>query len=119
MYGLPDDFSTDFLLGRNLEQICINENQVYFHFDNQLFITVEGTYAYQNVESEAGELLIEVPRFDANVLQLLGSSVRKCASSPDGTLNLSFDNGQTLTMLDSSREFESYQIRYKDLIIIV
>lgn len=119
MYGLPDDFNTDFLLGRSLEQVCINENQVYFHFDKGLHIRIESAYAYRRVESDAIELLIEVPTFNANVLQLLGSSILQAAGTQDGTLILEFDKGQTLKIFDTSPNYESYTSDFDGKIIIV
>lgn len=119
MFGLPDDFDCDFLLGRILEQICINENTIYFHFDNRVFITVESAYAYVGSERGAGEQLSEIPTFDVNVLRLLGSSVREATGTSDGTLILMFETGQALKIFDTSRQYESYKIDFNDKTIVV
>jgi hypothetical protein len=40
MYGLPKNFSPARLVGRILEMICFNENQLYLHFDEKLAVMV-------------------------------------------------------------------------------
>lgn len=119
MYGLPNDFKTDFLIGRNLEQICINETQVYFHFNDKLFITVEGAFVYQSAEPDANEVFVKVPGFNVKVMELLGSSVIQASCTTEGTLNLVFPGGQTLKILDISDSYESYMIDHDGVSIIV
>lgn len=119
MYGLPMNFSATFLNGRTLEQICFNQNQISLHFDSEVTITIESAFAHQQPESEEEVKLLEVPVLQSDLMQLLGRSVSRASGTDDGTLVLVFENGHTLKCFDTSREFESYQIRHGTSVIIV
>lgn len=119
MYGLPKDFSGEFLIGHSLEQICFNQNQVSLHFDGDIGITIEGSFSHLRSDSDLGEQVFDVPVSQSDLMLLLGSSISEAGGGKDGTLNLKFENGHTLRCFDKSREFESYQIRHgKDVIIV-
>lgn len=114
MYGLPEDFNTDFLLERTLERVCINENQFCFHFGKGLFITVESAYSLQGGDSDDVEILTEVPAFNSNVLQLLGSSIRQGSTTPDGTLVMELIADKRLRF--SIRPANTNRIKYGTMI---
>ena len=117
MYRLPKDFDASFFVGRRIELICFGENTVSFHFNDDLLVTVESAFAY--VDRDGAEQLSEIPAVGTNVLKLLGKSVRQSTGSDDGTLNLAFENGDTLKILDTSDQYESYKIGLGDDTIIV
>jgi hypothetical protein len=113
MHGLPKDFDGTFFIGRTLEMVCFNENQVYLHFDAKLTITIESAFAYKD------ELLVKVPVHDSNLMELLGSSVLTWQGDKDGTLSLTFERGRTLKVYDTTKQYESYTISYEGKVIIV
>jgi len=89
-------------------QITVGIFQVIFTFDEQVSITVESEFRFGSPNScfwRAGE-----PEAAAPVLRLLGTRVGQVRNQTDGTLDMSFSNGDSLTILDSSKEFESYTI---------
>ena len=113
MYGLPLDFDAKFLVGRNLEQICFNQNQIALHFDDDLSIIVESALSHESSQSLSDARVVEVPVSDSDLMQLLGFSVSDASGDKDGTLTLVFDNGHTLKCYDTSHEYESYKIAYR------
>src|SRR6187200_144915 len=46
MKKIPEDFDANIFVGRTLEMICFNANQIYFHFDHHLFITAETSFTF-------------------------------------------------------------------------
>jgi len=118
MHRLPPDFDGEFLVGRLLEQVCFNENQVSFRFDDDVAITIEGAYSYQDNSLAVPVPTIHVPAATSNLMQLLGHSVSSVKATQDGTLLLFFDNDHVLRCFDTPN-FESYQIRHGAHVIIV
>ncbi len=55
----------------------------------------------------------------ARTLALLGATIKNFESNENGTLALTFSNGHRLTMLDPSKEYESYDITRPGQTIIV
>jgi hypothetical protein len=117
MYGLPKDFNAARLVGRNLELICFNENQVYLHFDGKLTIMVESKLSYQD-NPELAPRTIEIPILQSNLMQLLGHSITDASGNNEGTLTMEFDNGHILQCLDQPH-YEAYQIKQGDEELIV
>lgn len=106
MYGLPKDFDGSFLVGRTLEMVCFSQNQVYLHFDDDIIITVERALSYNTAQ------VVDVPVQDSSLMGLVGSAVSVVQGGTDGTLSLPFDNGQTVKVYDTSKQYESYSISY-------
>jgi hypothetical protein len=55
----------------------------------------------------------------ARTLSLLGATIERFECRDNGTLFLVFSNGQRLTLLDSSKEYESYDITRPGETIVV
>jgi len=117
MYKLPQDFDCSFFLDKILEQVCINENQITFHFDCQIWITTETQFAYRTASGETN--MCEVPSLGGDYLGILGATVTASTSDSSGTLRLSFKNGCALEFLDTSDEYESYHINFDGKTITV
>ena len=116
MYGLPADFDGGFFVGRVLEQVCFNENQISLRFDSDVGITIEGAYAYQDTPVAEDARTLHVPASSSSLMQLLGHSVSRVENTREGTLSLFFDNA--LRCFDTPH-YESYQIRHGARVIIV
>jgi hypothetical protein len=113
MYGLPKDFDGSFLVGRTLEMVCFNQNQVYLHFDSDITITIESAFSYKT------EQVIDVPVQESNLMEMLGSTVSVAQGDANGTLSLLFNNGEALKVYDTTKQYESYTIAYGGKVIIV
>ncbi len=98
-------------MGKTLEQVCFTENQVSLNFDGEVNITIESSYSYHRGASESGDRVIVIPTSESDLMKLLGYSISKVEASKDGTLSLTFTNGDLFKCFDTSPNFESYHIR--------
>jgi hypothetical protein len=112
MYGLPDDFKTDFLCGRTLNFVSFVKYQVYLHFSGECTISVEGEIALDKGERQG------LPCSVLCLFQLIDQQIVSASSQTDGTLSLVFDNGSTLHIHDSDKRFEAYNITERGELII-
>jgi hypothetical protein len=113
MYGLPKDFDGSMLVGRVLEMVCFNKNQVYLHFDGKTSIMIESAFSYDS------DQILELPIKESSIMVLLEASVLEAKGDNNGTLSLVFSNGQTVKVYDTSKKYESYSINYGGKVIIV
>src|SRR5262245_33308849 len=100
MYGLPEDFDGMFLLGRELEQICFTKNQVSLHFGEQIEITIEGSFSYEEAPRAITAVVSRLPLRQSDLMKLLGAVVSGVRGTREGTLQLDFDNGHRLSCFD-------------------
>ena len=120
MHGLKKETDLSFLAGRELIQVAIGSFQVQFHFDEDVAISVEAEFRYFDGQrewawrQEPGSPLVAV-----RTVAMLGASITSFESTENGTLALTFSNGHHLTMVDSCKEYESYDITRPGHTIIV
>jgi hypothetical protein len=120
MHGLKKKIDLSFLTGRELIQVAIGSFQVQFRFDEDVAVSVEAEFRYFDGQEEW------IWRQEPSSLQvagrtvaMLGASITSFESSENGTLALTFSNGHRLTIVDSFKEYESYDITRPGHTIIV
>lgn len=118
MYGLDMRVDLSFLNGREVLQVAIGVHEVIFRFDGDVSITVEGAFSYAS-GGELSKWSPGAPQAAAPALRLLGQTVRAVQGHRDGMLEVEISNGDRLTILDASKEFESYQISAPGRTIVV
>jgi hypothetical protein len=112
MYGLPPETDLAFLVGSRLEQVAIGENEIIFRFELSVSINVQGDFS---IGPEGSEVDFESSRAAADrAAALLSHVVAEESHTLAGDLVLKFDNGILLTIRDSSKQYESYEIRRGD-----
>lgn len=120
MYGLSKDIDLSFLNGRELVQVAIGVYQVQFGFDEDVRISVESYFGYSDGQ---GEWIWRpepgASQIAARTVALLGSSIQGFQAHEDGTLILTFHGGQRITILDNSKQYESYDITLPGRTIVV
>lgn len=113
MRGLPDNIDLSFFVGKTLESVTFGYYVIHFLFSDSVSITLESSYQQQEAgEAEQGKLALwrKLPVSESKLMQLIKHSVVSATGSMDGTMVLKFDDGQVLTLFDSSApQFESYQ----------
>ena len=120
MYGLKKEIDLSFLTGRELIQVAIGSFQVQFHFDEDVAVSVEAEFHYFDGQKEwIWRQEPSSPQVAGRTVAILGASVTNFQSSENGTLVLNFSNGHRLTIVDSSKEYESYDITRPGQNIIV
>jgi hypothetical protein len=120
VYGLRKDIDLSFLNAREVIQVAIGVYQIQFGFDEDVIISVEGQFNYFDGQEES----IWKPepgaaQIAARTVALLGATIQSFEGHEDGTLTLTFSNGQRLTILDSSKQYESYDITRPGETIVV
>lgn len=109
MHGLPTDFNLGTFVSKALEQVCFTENQVSFHFSDDVSVTVEGPLSYA-VVGQRESTKTEPPIVRSDLMRLLGARVTAATGNVEGTLTLEFDGGGIIRCYDDSKAAESYHI---------
>jgi hypothetical protein len=118
MYGLPRDFDATVFVGRELITISFSANTIHLAFSDNISITLTSSFVYCDASSDAC-LNQTIPVRSSNLMHLIGQTVDTATATPDGTLALVFDNGNSLTCLDDLQNYESYSICIGDREIFV
>jgi hypothetical protein len=118
MYGLPKDVDLRFLNGIELQQICIGLHDVILNFTDQVTITVQTRFIHKSCLQFSGKEEV-IPLSACTLPTLLGKQITSFTNEINGTLVLTFSNGETLTLVDDSPDYESYVITHSDQIIVV
>jgi Family of unknown function (DUF6188) len=120
MYGLRKEIDLGFLSARELIQVAIGVYQIQFGFDEDVIIYVESQFNYFDGQQEwTWKPEPGAAQIAARTVSLLGARIQNFEGQENGTLTLTFSNGQRLTLADSSREYESYQITRPGATIVV
>jgi Family of unknown function (DUF6188) len=120
MYGLSKDIDLSFLNHREVGQVAVGVYQIIFGFDEDVRIFVESQFNYFDGQDEwIWKPEPGAEQIAARTLALLGATIESFESCEDGTLALLFSNGHRLTILDSSKEYQSYDITRPGLTIVV
>ena len=118
MYGLPKDLDLSFLKDAILLQVCIGENEVILNFDKGISITIESRFCFRSTSGNES-IFEDAPSSAAFLVELLSDSITDVLGHLDGTLRLSFDTGETLSIYDDNAEYESYLIKHGEIVIVV
>jgi hypothetical protein len=120
MYGLSKDIDLTFLNGRQVEQVAIGANEIIFGFDEDVRISAYSQFSYFDGRKEwIWKPEPGTAKIAARSSSLLGATIQTFEGREDGTLTLTFSNGQRLTVLDTSSEYESYLITRSGETIVV
>ena len=109
MYSIPSNPDLNGVIGSPLVQICFGEHDLQFHFDSGAWIGSQSSVEH----SEGGVLLTswgENGIVGAAFQSLLGKAANAFAVPNEKKLELHFENGQILALLDDSEQFESFQV---------
>jgi hypothetical protein len=118
MYGLPAGVDLSFLVGATLIQLCVGENELILNLHPDISVMVASVVEFDGLSdcvSEPGDPSKAILK----LLPLLGHEVAGVRGSTDGTLEVLWDTGERMRIMDSWREFESYTIRQGDHMIVV
>ncbi|MGD0020414.1 MAG: DUF6188 family protein [Candidatus Limnocylindrales bacterium] len=125
MNGLPADTDVSFLVGAELVQVCIGQNEVILHFlpagdptGPNPSITIESEVRLVN--PDGAEFTLDTPvAIGPALLPLLRVPVTGAFAVPPGTLRLQLSSGHFLDVIDDSEAYESYTVTNGDRVIVV
>ena len=109
MYKFSDAFDPHVFVGRCLEMICFNANQIYFHFNDKIMICAEASFEFHNASNGDEFELVNVPATHTKILALLEQRISRAEIVSGDTLHLHFDSGSYLRFAPDS-QFESYHV---------
>ena len=111
MYGLARSVSLDFLRELELQQVCLGEFQAILQFDRDTCLIIEGTSEISSKEDNVSRLVhADRPDETKELVRFLGSRIVDAVNLGDGSIRLHFSNGALITLFDSNKDLESYQI---------
>ncbi|QCQ17422.1 DUF6188 family protein [Microbacterium sp. RG1] len=118
MYRIPAGETFSFLRGRSLDQLCFGRHQLIMRFDEGLYVSVEGQLGVQPADSE--ETVVDDTRdAAATLVTALGTLVRDVVVDDDRSFSMTFEGGLRVRVIDSSDEYESFQIGHGRSVFIV
>jgi len=118
MFGLSENNDLSFLTGKEVIQVCVGVYQTILAFDGDTSISLECDFQLTRAPGtkDKEDACSSSPQ---GILTLLGSKITDVTNEGGGTLTLQFSDGSTFRILDSNREYESYQIAHPAGIIVV
>ena len=119
MHGFQDSTDFAFLRGLEVEQVCLGQYQTQIHFHPQSRISMEGQYIHE-ITSENRKIIQPRSSCGPNELyRLLGECLTDAVVISASTLRLSFSNGDTLTLIDDTDQYESFIISFNQVEMVV
>lgn len=119
MYGLNPNIDLSFFVGKELMQVAVGLADIQFDFSGPVLAPgvqhVVALSVQSRIEHDSKGVINEwdgdenSPLSAASLLGLVGSSVSSVQGNPDGTLTLTFSNGDVVTVFDNEG-YEAYQI---------
>lgn len=128
MYGLSPDLDLTFLRGLELMKVCVSPVQVQFHLcqpgtttsDTGISVEISYTHRHNDKENEWSPETFMPLSSSCSVLLLIGASIVSVKGDPDGTLEIEFSNGDSVTFYDETTMYEAYHIWHgNDPLIVV
>lgn len=112
MYRIPKDLDTSIFVGAELSQVCFGAYVVGFEFSaaKPLTVTVAGAYIHAGPETEGWVDEVRLPTQTSRLMQLTNHQVVDATRLDETRLRLDFDHGQSLTLIDDTDQYESFQI---------
>lgn len=108
MYDLPKGFNFGFLRDRELELLCFGPYAVTLHFSGDVRMQIEGPFRHLAGERQAEP--VHFPLSESKLMRLLTQRVIAVKAKPNGTLALSFGNGDSLIIEGNTGPYEAYSV---------
>ena len=110
MYTFPPDFDANALIGRTLEMICFNANQIYFHFGQHDVICAESEFRFGRSGTVSELADIPVPSLESDLMKIIEHEIVSTSVSDGHILILRFDDDSVLEFRDVWGNYESYSV---------
>lgn len=112
MHRIPENFDASVFAGATLASVTFGPFKVDLTFegDQPLWIAVEGAYIHDGPESEGWTDQVRIPVRTSRLMQLTNHAVVEAARLDAERLRLDFDHGHSLTLIDDTDQYESFQI---------
>jgi hypothetical protein len=118
MYGLDKSVDISFLTDRVLIQLCLGKHDVILHFDSDVTISVQGAITVFNSQEWLSRDGME-SKWLYSLFELLDMRVVESINCGSGEVELVFDRGRKIRLVDNDRHYESYQITAPGIVLVV
>lgn len=119
MYKVNKSMDFQFLVGKELLQLCIGLYQLIFNFTDHVVITTECAIYLAKTDNSTIKLLSDNPQQSKQLVCLLGSTIESVVIESRQELILVFSGGYKLTIIDSNENEESFTITTPEREVIV
>lgn len=110
MYDLPKGATFDFLRNQELELLCFAPYTVTLHFGEGIQLQIEGSFEHVIAGQDAKPVASKFPMSGSRLMRLLLERVSKVSTKHDGTLPLSFGDGDLVVIKGNAGPYESYNV---------
>ena len=116
MHGVPANLPLATFIGCTLDQVCIGQHQLQFHFSGERGagggrISVEGGWQLQDAAgAELDGFQEHLDRQHYRIHLVLGRTVSDFSIDAPRSFQLVFDSGHRLTVYDDSERYESFSV---------
>jgi hypothetical protein len=116
MHGVPVDLPLTRFVGCTLDQICIGQFQLQFHFSGERgtgggSISVEGGWdLHDSASSVIDSAMKHFERKQYTLHVLLGRTVSSFSIDAPHSFQLVFDSGHRLTIYDDKEHYETFSV---------
>ena len=119
MYGIDKSTNFDFLVGKDLIQICIGLYKVTMNFSNQITIAAECVIHLHNPDETSFEIFCDNPVLTKVLTCLLGRTIESVNNESKDEINMIFSDNFKMSIFDSNKSYESFTVTTPDFEIIV
>jgi len=117
MHRLPANTNLSALTGKLVEQICIGRHQAIVHLEDDLYIAIEGDFSFAS--EVTAEKQVDYRSAAKSFADLLENRIVDAEVLHERAVVFKFSSGARLTAFDSSDQYESFQIKLPDRLIVV
>ena len=119
MHGLRSDIDLSFLVGQELQQVCIGRHVATLCFGDNVSVCIECEIAHKSNLGEVTALYMTKLPCASMLVDFINTTIIKAYGNPPGTLVLEFSNKEVLEIYDSNTVYESYHITSGEKTIVV
>jgi len=111
VYGVPADLDLSFLVGQELQQICLGPYDIQFHFDRGGDVSSTGEWLLLDHQGLVIDRRQEnAERSEYRIHRLLHKKIVSTRIDAPASFDLVFDDGHALRFVDADPQFESVTI---------
>jgi hypothetical protein len=124
VHGVPEDFDNSVFVGAELERVCFGSYIVRLDFSSSevpgpLCVSTEGKYIHAGPDAEGWTDEVRLRAKSSRLMQLTDHLVTEAARLDVSRMKLDFDHGHSLTLVDDTDQYESFQIEARGRLSVI
>ncbi len=110
MYPPPAQDVLERLKNSPLEVVSFGLYVIHLVFENGNRLSISAPFRFSREETIADATISELPIYKSSLMRLLSHSIHEVRCDPDGSLELSFTNHDTLVVYANDPMYEAYTL---------